>query len=686
MGAGFASLSGAEPELGNRFVRSETPAKRPASVETFNKIATTIFGYNGAFLINEEGELGFQVDPEEAHRYKWIRPLLQPLIEKVGSKELASSGRAGTAAEQSWVELMRLEGRPTLAGVIAVPELARLTEEDSSELFLVVFRFLDGRSLDALSREQGLAGARYARTADAVLNEVAFQVQATDSGEPLGFIIWEPDLPGSRVLGRLVPMLSAASLIVAALFFALMVRLRRSLRDLSASEQHARHLSVHDVLTGLPNRAMFASRFGQAMANVRSDGNFAAIALIDLDKFKEVNDNYGHAAGDELLRLAVARMSRHIGEEDTLARVGGDEFALLFPNPPDDRHYLSVCNEIIKVMDAPFKLLGSDVVVRVGCSIGTTRIPRVPSTASELLRRADIALYEAKASGRGRHVEYDSAMDHWGKEQEALKKDLRAALDLTDQTGDEGRDRTAGQLEVFFQGVHRANATGSLSGAEALVRWRHPSRGLLTPDHFIPIAEEAGMIDKLGEWVFRAAAREASHWPEHLTLAVNVSPSQLRRLDFDSQLFAILSETGLSPSRLELELTEAALFDIDEHNLVSLERLRSRGVSIALDDFGTGYSSLSHLIQFNIDRIKIDRAFVRLLGTQAEGAAIISAILDLSRTLGKTTTAEGVETEAQKDFLIAAGCTELQGFLLSQPKPAKDFRLGLPVGNGDVAA
>jgi EAL domain-containing protein (putative c-di-GMP-specific phosphodiesterase class I) len=210
------------------------------------------------------------------------------------------------------------------------------------------------------------------------------------------------------------------------------------------------------------------------------------------------------------------------------------------------------------------------------------------------------------------------------------------------------------------------------------VRWRHPTQGLLSPDKFIPIAEEAGMIDQLGEWVLRNATQAAACWPADMSVAVNVSPSQIRHRDFDRHVLSILAETGLPPSRLELELTEAALFNIDENAQATLGRLRSQGIRIALDDFGTGFSSLSHLVQFNIDRIKIDRSFVGLLGAQAEGAAIVSAILGLSRTLGKATTAEGVETEGQRDFLVAAGCNDLQGFLLSRPMPLAEFLKSFP--------
>ena len=676
MGAGFASLLMADATAAG----GETAGAGATSAETFGKIATTAFGYNAAFLVTPAGELALQSDPETIRRFKWVRPLLQPMIGDLEAKQPDGPQRSNSTAEPSRVELMRLEGRPSVAGVISVTGSRKgdaRTVNGGKRLYLVAFRFLDGVTLDALSREQGLAGARYARTADQEQNEVAFQIEATANGEPIGFIIWTPDLPGSRVIGRLVPVLSVAGLVIAGLFFALMGRLRRSLRELSASEHHARHLSLHDVLTGLPNRALFAARFEQCLAAMKSPGRRAVLALVDLDKFKEVNDIHGHAAGDELLRGTVDRMNGLIKPGDTLARLGGDEFALLLPDvrEADDAHIL-LCNAIIEALSRPFQLRGGDVVVRIGCSIGIAAFHDTAHATSEILRRADVALYEAKTNGRGRLIEYDPSLDHWVEARESLKSDLRLVLEdsagLPDMA-DNSRTSAVGQLEVFFQGVHRAEARGSLSGAEALVRWRHPIQGLLSPDKFIPIAEEAGMIDQLGEWVLRNAAKAATNWPADMSVAVNVSPSQIRHRDFDRHVLSILAETGLPPSRLELELTEAALFNIDENAQGTLGRLRSQGIRIALDDFGTGFSSLSHLIQFNIDRIKIDRSFVRLLGTQAEGAAIVSAILGLSRTLGKATTAEGVETEGQRDFLVAAGCNDLQGFLFSRPMPLAEF-------------
>jgi EAL domain-containing protein (putative c-di-GMP-specific phosphodiesterase class I) len=329
----------------------------------------------------------------------------------------------------------------------------------------------------------------------------------------------------------------------------------------------------------------------------------------------------------------------------------------------------------VRISD-PFHLVNGTVVVSIGGSIGYTAPEGAFTTARELLRRADVALYDAKESGRGRAAEYNSSLDTRANERTELRNELRIMLERDEGPGDtQGviRDNRVGHLEVFAQGVHQADRSGDVTGAEALVRWRHPTRGLLSPDKFIPIAEEAGMINQLGRWVLLTAAAAAASWPAHLSIAVNVSPSQIGQRNFAQMVLSILRDCGLSPDRLELEVTEAAIFNLDEGAAENLNLLRSRGVRIALDDFGTGFSSLSHLIDLKIDRVKIDRSFVQLLGCKAEGAAIVSAIASLSRTLGKATTAEGVETEEQREFLIAAGCDELQGYLFSRPIPIEAF-------------
>ncbi|WP_244479373.1 MULTISPECIES: EAL domain-containing protein [unclassified Rhizobium] len=681
MGAGYRSFLKTASHQGAAPPGSDTAASQVAATATFGDIATRIFGYDATFFLTGSGTLMAETGSKAAKRYKWIRPLLQPVISGVQKgKDQAGAG----SSPASRVELLRLEGRPAVVGVTSIafdgPATLEAQQRDAP-LFLVAFRFLDGAALDALSKEQGLIGARYARAADQEDTEVAFQIEATSSREPIGFIIWKPDLPGSRVIGRLVPVLSLAALLIAALFFHLMIRLRRSLNELGASEQHARHLSLHDVLTGLPNRALFAMHFDECLAELRSGGGAACVALIDLDRFKDVNDEHGHPVGDELLRVVVATVLDLLApSKGVLARFGGDEFALLLRHRTGQQQDgIDLCGDIVSALGQPIFLPHSNTTVQIGCSIGIASFASAAIGTEEILRRADLALYDAKANGRGRFVSYRPDMDAKGEARDGLRSDLQALLSSVGSTDDDGKTARTdlGSLQVYFQGIHRGHGTGELSGAEALVRWQHPKHGFLTPERFLPIAEESGLMQDLGRWVLREAARLASAWPADLPVSVNVSPSQFLHEAFHQELLAILAETGLPAFRLELEITEAALFNFGQKAQSSVSRLRSEGVRIALDDFGTGFSSLSHLIHVQIDRIKIDRSFVELIGTRAEGAAIVSSIVRLSQSIGTMTTAEGIETEGQKDFLVALGCNDLQGFLFSRPVPAAAFAASL---------
>jgi len=631
------------------FARSLPEAMR-TNAETdagFADIITSVFGYDEAVLVRANGELTLPGDPETVERYAWIRPLLMPMLERAISR-LPTEGHPGKV-----VELMRLQGRPATAGVVPV------RVDGTADLFLIAYRYIDGPALDAFSSEQGLNGARFARASDPEPNEVSFQIDATSRHEPIGFVIWTPDLPGSRVVGRLIPALASAALIIVGLLAMLVLRLRKSLADLQDSERKARHQSLHDVLTGLPNRAFFGNRLQQRL-DERLKKARPVVALIDLDRFKAVNDTLGHGAGDDLIRSVAVRISKLLGPEDMLARLGGDEFALLMPERGSD--YAGLCERIISELKKPFELLEGKVFASIGCSIGVAVVPEDEHTMSEVLHKADLALYRAKSTGRGRLVEFSVGMDESARRRDELQADLGIMLDRAErETGNDG-------LEVLYQTVHHAGPGNHVTGAEALVRWQHERLGMLTPDLFVPLAEDCGLIHRLGKLVMKRACAVAMTWPTELFVAVNVSPSQLRRTGFVEEVLQILTETGFDPNRLELEVTETALMGGDE-SLVdeALRTLRGHGIKIALDDFGTGYSSLSHLVEFGIDRIKIDRSFVGLLGTRADGAAIVSAVVALSHSLGLATTAEGVETEWQRDFLAAAGCSDLQGFLFARP-------------------
>ncbi|KEC69780.1 UNVERIFIED_ORG: diguanylate cyclase (GGDEF)-like protein [Rhizobium esperanzae] len=693
-------------QFGNGYLARVYPASRSAGVSSsldtvltgaagsaISETAMSAFGYDQAFVVDEKAQLSMLTDAKTEKRYRWMKPLFLPLLKD--SRLTASQSPTFTDRMPSSLEsrrasavrpnhalanLMRLEGRPTIVGIVAINE-APEGQPQRTRQFLIVVRFLDGAALDELSRQQGLNGARFARTADADENEVAFQIDATANGEPIGFIVWRPDLPGSRVIGRLMPALSIAALVIAVLFSVLLVRLRSSLGELKRSELHARQLALHDVLTDLPNRALFAMRFEECLAETQHSTERSAVALLDLDRFKAVNDTFGHAAGDELIRMAAERIRSVLRPGDTLARLGGDEFALLLRDiRNDDQVLLSICDAIVAELGRPFPLLRGEAVARVGGSIGLTIVPDAGRTADDLMRYADVALYEAKMGGRGQWRVYSPSMDGGRNARDILKNELREVLAKgtassagSAQTGPGSTRPDFGSLEVFYQTVHRAEGGYAASGAEALVRWRHSQRGLLTPASFIPAAEEGGLIDALGFWVLRESCKAACNWPEDTFVAVNVSPAQLRRPNFAEEVIAVLEETGLPPSRLELELTESSLIEDNSDVYTVLKSLRSRGIQISLDDFGTGFSCLSHLVRFDIDRIKIDRSFVSQLGAKANGAAIIGAIVTLSRNLGISTTAEGVETEYQRDFLTALGCTDLQGYFFSKPVPLREL-------------
>lgn len=660
-----------------------------AAGSAISQTAMSAFGYDQAFVVDEKAQLLMLADAQTEKRYRWMKPLFLPLLQdaRLGVRQGSASERTPASMEsrlasaagsnRALADLMRLEGRPTIVGVVAINDADQGRQQPMRQ-FLIVVRFIDGAALDELSRQQGLNGARFARTADADENEVAFQIDATANGEPIGFIVWRPDLPGSRVIGRLMPALSIAALVIAVLFSFLLVRLRSSLGELKKSELHARQLALHDVLTDLPNRALFAMRFDECLAETRHSSERSAVALLDLDRFKAVNDTFGHAAGDELIRMAAERIRAILRPGDTLARLGGDEFALLLRDIKDHDQVLpAICEAIVAELGKPFPLLHGEAVARVGGSIGVTVVPDAGRNADDIMRYADVALYEAKMGGRGQWRLYSPSMDGGRNARDILKNELREVLAKGTSAGSH-LDPIAtrpdfGSLEVYYQTVHRAEGGYAASGAEALVRWRHSQRGLLTPASFIPVAEEGGLIDALGFWVLREACRAACKWPDDRFVAVNVSPAQLRRPNFAEEVFAVLEESGLPPSRLELELTESSLIEDNSDVYSVLKSLRSRGVQISLDDFGTGFSSLSHLMRFDIDRIKIDRSFVSLLGTKANGAAIIGAIVALSRNLGISTTAEGVETEYQRDFLAALGCTDLQGYFFSKPVPLREL-------------
>jgi diguanylate cyclase (GGDEF)-like protein/PAS domain S-box-containing protein len=415
------------------------------------------------------------------------------------------------------------------------------------------------------------------------------------------------------------------------------------------AEAKIMHMARHDALTNLSNRVLFREQMDQSL----NRGEAFAVHFIDLDRFKGVNDTLGHPVGDALLCAVTKRLQLAIRGIDTVARLGGDEFAIiqLGARPTDATELAS---RIIESMSQPFDILGHQVVI--GASVGIAVAPTDGAEPDQLLRNADMALYRAKAEGRGTYHFFQPEMDAQMQARHSLEIDLRKAL-------------AAGEFELYYQPLVDL-ASNKVNGFEALVRWNHPARGLVGPDEFIPIAEEIGLIVPLGEWVLNQACRDAKTWPANVSVAVNLSAAQFRSPTLALSVVNALTTSGLSPSRLELEITETVLLQDDQVVLDVLHQVRDLGVRISMDDFGTGYSSLSYLRSFPFDKIKIDRSFIKELGNANDCVAIIRAVTRLGHSLGMTTTAEGVETEDQLNILRAEGCTQVQGYLFSPPRPA----------------
>ncbi|GMA78687.1 hypothetical protein GCM10025880_51040 [Methylorubrum aminovorans] len=416
-------------------------------------------------------------------------------------------------------------------------------------------------------------------------------------------------------------------------------------------ETQIQHLAQHDPLTDLANRATLRQALTETLASARWED--CAVLYIDLDRFKPINDMFGHAVGDQLLQEVARRLRLTVGRQDVIARLGGDEFALIL-RPAEPQRVAETARTILDALNRPYAV--KRLPIRIGASIGIAVAPLAGRDPDILLRNADLALYEAKKEGRNRYSFYDPAMGDKAAARSALEADLNRAVERR-------------EFVLHYQPIVRAR-TGATIGFEALLRWRRPDGVAMSPADFVPVAEEAGLMPEIGAWILAEACREATAWPAHLTVAVNVSATQLRSALFIDAVERALAESGLPPHRLEIEITETAVLQNRELALSLLRRLRALGVMIALDDFGTGYSSLSFVHTFPLTRLKIDRSFVRGLGHDPQSAAIVRAIIGLSRSLGLAVTAEGVETEDQRRLLAKERGLDLQGYLFGHPEAA----------------
>jgi len=433
------------------------------------------------------------------------------------------------------------------------------------------------------------------------------------------------------------------------------------------AEARIAHMARHDALTDLANRVLFREKMDEALARLSRNGAGFSIFVFDLDLFKAVNDTLGHPVGDALLKAVARRLQETMRETDTVSRLGGDEFAILQQVDKNHRQEaLALADRLIRTIGAPYEIEGHQIVI--GISIGIAIAPDDGTDATQLLKNADLALYRAKSEGRNDYRFFEDKMDSEARLRRALEMDLRNAI-------------VREEFEVHYQSIINVASLRTCC-VEALVRWRHPERGLISPDKFIPLSEEIGLIGTLGEWILRKACTDAAAWPDHVKLAVNLSAAQFRSENLVEMVGRAVKASGLPYGRLELEITESVLLQKSAGTLDTLHRLKALGLNIVLDDFGTGYSSLSYLRMFPFDKIKIDKSFVQEMPHRADCAAIVSAVTSLGRSLQIDTTAEGVETAEQFTLLQAAGCTQAQGYLFCKPKPVDELNFG-PVAIAD---
>jgi diguanylate cyclase (GGDEF)-like protein len=614
------------------------------------------YGHDEVYILDPDGHAiyamreGRRAPPDSYRRAATVAaPLLAELRHRLRSS--SKTNMAAAPLSTGVIDLANVDGHPAIISARPiVSDSGRIIQTPGREFIHISIRHLDGAFVSAMARKYELQNAYFSRTRPRGSGLRSIDI-LNRSNHSLGYFIWTPFRPGTVMVLQIAPAMTVALLLVFVIAILLLKRIRKSALQLGAANIQAHHLAFHDTLTGLPNRALFDDRLARELGRARRENGTVALLVIDVDNFKRVNDSLGHPAGDELLSAIGSLLVRMVGPDDVVARIGGDEFAVIRYGTEAVVDVAHLCDRIAYAIGRPIDIADGQIASNV--SIGIAIAPADASEPIELVRKADIALYDAKMSGRSCHCFFTEEMDAKLRNRTAIEADLREAL------------AAGNQLEVYYQPFF-STQSGRITGIEALVRWHHPVHGLLLPSSFVPVAEECGLIEALGEWVLEQACYAACEWPVG-SVSVNVSPVQLRNPVFANHVFAILKRTRLDPTRLELEITETSFLESSDQCRFNLGRLRDIGVKMALDDFGTGYSSFQHLQYFDVDRIKIDHTFVTGIDLATGGSSIIRAIIDLARANGLQTTAEGVETDEQRTFLVSVGCNSLQGYLFSRP-------------------
>jgi diguanylate cyclase (GGDEF)-like protein len=586
------------------------------------------------------------------------------LVSKADGTVLAEAGEAETLQRRSTfirqlVDASRMRGLDT--STIGIGREARILQDGQGafvlaampigrQIILVVTRPIGVGTLRRLSTMLAIPNLRLVSGVSPLDTSLAVPSLGADA---LMSLVWLPSRAAAETLADLAVFGGGAAIVVAIVALFLFNRMRASTEAILKREAKASHEARHDPLSGLPNRAVFCEILAENIDDLPNRDTSVAVLLLDLDKFKDVNDTYGHAAGDRVIIDFGNRVRALLRQTDLIARLGGDEFAVMQTGIRTHLETTRLAQAIIDAANKPFVMDGT--AMHIGVTVGISFAPDDGMEIASILRAADTALYRAKNEGRNRFALYEHRMTESERIRKLVDDELRGAID---------RD----ELALVYQPQVHAE-TGRISSVEALVRWRHPTHGLISPVTFIGAAEERGLIVPLGQWVMRRACQDAARWPG-LRVGVNVSAIQFRQHSFVRDVAQTLKETNLAPHRLELELTEGVLVEDADQAEAAMMELRSVGVKLALDDFGTGYSSLIYLRRFAFDKIKIDKSFLDSMEATGESAILVHSVVHLGRALGLEVTAEGVETEEQRRFLQAVGCHFLQGYLFSKPVSA----------------
>jgi len=565
---------------------------------------------------------------------------------------------------RSAAAVVRIGDRGELSSVMAITPSVDMSLQRPTPRILVSFIKLDSAYWQTAGRDMLLPDLGFGSPSGERRGSFALK---TDRGSPLGTLAWTPRRPGLLLMGNVLPLV-LIGLAVSILFVsALARRLVSASRALEAREAAAQHLANHDALTELPNRRMLESEFAVFTERAAREGLRIAVACVDVDRFKDINDTLGHHAGDQLICGLADRLRAAVRDDDFVARLGGDEFAIV-RCCRDDSDADALLASVRACFREPFPIVGQLVEANASAGIAFAAQGR---SFEDLMRQADIALYEAKAAGRACDVRFETSMSQKIEKRRMLEVDLRKAI-------------AQRELAVVYQPIIEASS-GQISSVEALCRWTSARHGEVPPDVFIPIAEEAGLMADLGRFVIERAVADSLKWPQ-LHTAINVSAAQLRSVSIIEDLTGPAERHGVSPEQITIEITESVLLANDGHTARMLQTLKERGFALALDDFGTGYSSLAYIRDFPFDRLKIDRSFVHGLKNSERALAIIEAVANFGRILGKDVVAEGIETKAEMQAMQRAGCTHLQGFLFSRPVTAERIQTMVALGRLSASA